>query len=67
MTLCNENFLSPAGFRLDIPGFKSIGFQCTNAIVPGISMNGPTQATPYNDFQLAVSYTHLTLPTIYSV
>jgi hypothetical protein len=53
MTLCNENFLSPSGFRLDIPGFKSIGFQCTNANVPGISMNGPTQATPYNDFQLA--------------
>ena len=52
MTLCNENFLSPAGFRLDIPGFKSVGFQCTNVNVPGISMNGPVAATPYNDFQL---------------
>ena len=52
MTLCNENFLSPAGFRLDIPGFESVGFQCTNVNVPGISMNGPVAATPYNDFQL---------------
>ena len=52
MTLCNENFLSPSGFKLVIPGFDSIGFQCTSANVPGISMGGPTQATPYNDFQL---------------
>ena len=52
MTLCNENFLSPSGFKLVVPGFSSIGFQCTTANVPGISMGGPTQATPYNDFQL---------------
>ena len=52
MTLCNENFLSPSGFKLVIPGFSSIGFQCTTASVPGVSMGGPTQATPYNDFQL---------------
>jgi len=52
MTLCNENFLSPSGFKLVIPGFSSIGFQCTSANIPGIGMGGPTQATPYNDFQL---------------
>lgn len=52
MTVCNENFLSPVGFKLVIPGFTSIGFQCTNVIIPGIQMSGPIQATPYNDFQL---------------
>jgi hypothetical protein len=52
MTVCNENFLSPTGFKLVVPGFTSIGFQCTNVNIPGISMGGPNQATPYNDFQL---------------
>jgi len=52
MTVCNENLLSSSGFKLVIPGFDSIGFQCTSANIPGISMGGPNQATPYNDFQL---------------
>jgi hypothetical protein len=52
MTICNENFLSPTGFKLVVPGFTSIGFQCTSVNIPGISMGGPNQATPYNDFQL---------------
>lgn len=52
MTICNENLLSPTGFKLVVPGFTSIGFQCTNVNIPGISMGGPQQATPYNDFQL---------------
>lgn len=64
MTLCNENFLSPTGFKLIIPGFESIGFQCTSVNLPGVSMGGPMQATPYNDFQLAgdkLNYEDLTV------
>lgn len=64
MTLCNENFLSPTGFKLVIPGFESIGFQCTSVNLPGVSMGGPMQATPYNDFQLAgdkLNYEDLTV------
>jgi hypothetical protein len=49
---CNNNFLSPTGFRLDFPGFDQVGFTCTEATLPGISMGGPTQATPLNDFML---------------
>lgn len=52
MSHCNTNFLSPSGFILTLPGFDEIAFQCTTVNLPGISMNGPMQATPYNDFQL---------------
>jgi len=52
MSNCNVNFLSPAAFILTIPGFDEIAFQCSSANLPGVSMGGPTQATPYNDFQL---------------
>lgn len=61
---CNNNFLSPAGFRLDFPGFESIGFTCTESTLPGISMGGPIQATPLNDFQLTgdkLTYQNLTV------
>lgn len=64
MTQCNDNFLSPTGFILDIPGFSSIGFHCVSANIPGISMGGPQQATPFNDFQLSadkLSYDNLTV------
>ena len=53
MTQCNSNFLAPNGFQLDIPGFSSVGFQVISANIPGISMGGPQQATPLNDFQLS--------------
>jgi len=48
----NPNFLSPTAFKLDLPGFSEVDYQVQEANIPGISMNGPTQATPYNDFQL---------------
>lgn len=53
MSEYNPNFLSPTGFKLDLPGFTSVDYQCQGVNIPGISMGGPTQATPYNDFQLA--------------
>lgn len=53
MTQCNTNFLAPTGFQLDIPGFSAVAFQCVSANIPGISMGGPLQATPLNDFQLS--------------
>tara|TARA_B100002019_G_C21126862_1_gene526229 strand:+ start:316 stop:855 length:540 start_codon:yes stop_codon:yes gene_type:complete len=64
MTQCNTNFLAPTGFLLDIPGFKEVAFQCVSANIPGISMGGPQQATPLNDFQLSgdkLSYDTLTV------
>jgi len=64
MTQCNTNFLAPTGFQLDIPGFTSVGFQCVSANIPGLTMGGPTQATPLNDFQLSgdkLSYETLTV------
>ena len=48
-----SNFLAPVAFQLDIPFFKEVSFQCNEANIPGISMEGPQQATIYNDFQLA--------------
>ena len=64
MTQCNANFLAPTGFQLDIPGFSSVGFQVVSANIPGISMGGPQQATPLNDFQLSgdkLDYESLTI------
>ena len=61
---CNTNFLAPTGFQLDIPGFNSVSFQCVSANIPGVTMGGPTQATPLNDFQLSgdkLSYETLTV------
>lgn len=49
----NTNFLAPVAFQLDIPLFKEVSFQCNSANIPGISMGGPQQATPFNDFQLS--------------
>ena len=48
-----SNFLAPVAFQLDIPFFKEVSFQCNEANIPGISMEGPQQATVYNDFQLS--------------
>ena len=48
----NPNFLSPTGFKLDLPGFTSVDYQFQGVSIPGITMGGPVQATPYNDFQL---------------
>ncbi len=49
----NLNFLAPVAFQLDIPIFKDVSFDCTAANIPGVSMGGPQQATPFNDFQLS--------------
>ncbi len=60
----NANFLSPTGFKLDLPGFDKVDYQCNEALIPGISMNNPVQATPYNDIQLSgdkLNYEDLTV------
>ena len=60
---CNTNFLAPTGFQLDIPGFNSVSFQCVSANIPGVTMGGPTQATPLNDFQLSGDKLLLAFPS----
>ena len=60
----NPNFLSPTAFCLSLPGFSEVSYQVQSANIPGIDMNGPIQATPYNDFQLGgdkLNYQDLTI------
>ena len=51
----NRNFLSPAGFKLDLQIFDGVDFFCQSASIPDISIPIATVATPYRQVPIAGS------------
>ncbi len=51
----NRNFLSPAGFRLDLEKFPGVDFFCQSAGIPEISMPVAEVPTPYRNIPIAGS------------
>ena len=51
----NRNFLSPAGFKLDLEIFHGVDFFCQSASIPEISIPFAEVQTPYRNVPIAGS------------
>ena len=51
----NRNFLSPAGFRLDLEIFAGVDFFCQSASIPEIAIPFAEVQTPYRNVPIAGS------------
>jgi len=51
----NRNFLSPAGFKLDLELFNGVDFFCQSASIPDIGMPFAEVDTPYRSIPIAGS------------